>query len=316
MSKHTHPHFLQNENHFESSSNPSPLLPSRPPLNSIPDPSQHPLHHDFKEKPLSSKSYATRISEGISSAQKTPRLYARAKSTNSEPNSAQTTPSRTGPRVSTAAAAASHMRLPSQLGHAGGRGGNAPRVSRGISMAITEQLLADVPHFELDEDPLFWNDHNVQVLIRIRPLNNTELISQGYGRCLRQETAQTVVWLGHPETRFTFDHIACESISQEKLFRVAGLPMVENCMSGYNSCMFAYGQTGSGKTYTMMGEIDKMDGKLSDDCGITPRIFEYLFTRITKLREDLKKGVYVENLTEFSVRTVNDAQTFATGSCK
>lgn len=23
---------------------------------------------------------------------------------------------------------------------------------------------------------------------------------------------------------------------------VAGLPMVENCMSGYNSCMFAYGQ--------------------------------------------------------------------------
>lgn len=29
---------------------------------------------------------------------------------------------------------------------------------------------------------------------------------------------------------------------QEKLFNVAGLPMVENCMAGYNSCMFAYGQ--------------------------------------------------------------------------
>lgn len=29
---------------------------------------------------------------------------------------------------------------------------------------------------------------------------------------------------------------------QEMLFRVAGLPMVENCMSGYNSCVFAYGQ--------------------------------------------------------------------------
>jgi hypothetical protein len=29
---------------------------------------------------------------------------------------------------------------------------------------------------------------------------------------------------------------------QEKLFKVAGLPMVENCMAGYNSCMFAYGQ--------------------------------------------------------------------------
>lgn len=29
---------------------------------------------------------------------------------------------------------------------------------------------------------------------------------------------------------------------QEMLFRMAGLPMVENCLSGYNSCMFAYGQ--------------------------------------------------------------------------
>lgn len=94
---------------------------------------------------------------------------------------------------------------------------------------------------------------------------------------------------------------------QEKLFKVAGLPMVENCMSGYNSCMFAYGQvgpsvtsshvcwiaeammnsfnavlqTGSGKTYTMMGEISEIDGGLGGDCGMTPRIFEYLFTRIS-----------------------------------
>ncbi|KAL6952982.1 Kinesin-like protein KIN-12E [Sarracenia purpurea var. burkii] len=184
----------------------------------------------------------------------------------------------------------------------------------------------------------------MQVLIRIRPLSNTEMVSQGYGRCLRLESSQTLVWLGHPETRFTFDHIACETISQEKLFRVAGSPMVDNCMSGYNSCMFAYGQTGSGKTHTMMGEISQMDGKLNEDCGITPRIFEYLFTRISEeeeyrreerlkysckcsfleiyneqitdllepssnnllIREDLKKGVYVENLTEYSVKTVND----------
>ncbi|KAL7198449.1 hypothetical protein ACSBR2_020857 [Camellia fascicularis] len=29
---------------------------------------------------------------------------------------------------------------------------------------------------------------------------------------------------------------------QEKLFKVAGVPMVENCVEGYNSCMFACGQ--------------------------------------------------------------------------
>ncbi|PIA37974.1 hypothetical protein AQUCO_02900076v1 [Aquilegia coerulea] len=108
---------------------------------------------------------------------------------------------------------------------------------------------------------------------------------QGNVTCLKQENAQTLSWLGHPETRFTFDHIACEMISQEKLFKVAGLPMVENCMSGYNSCMFAYGQTGSGKTYTMMGNIHEIDGNLNDDCGMTPRIFEYLFTRISMEEE-------------------------------
>lgn len=28
---------------------------------------------------------------------------------------------------------------------------------------------------------------------------------------------------------------------------------MENCLSGFNTCLFAYGQTGSGKTFTMMG---------------------------------------------------------------
>ena len=31
-------------------------------------------------------------------------------------------------------------------------------------------------------------------------------------------------------------------VVQEDMFKVAGVPMVENCIAGYNSCMFAYGQ--------------------------------------------------------------------------
>jgi len=53
-----------------------------------------------------------------------------------------------------------------------------------------------------------------QVLVRIRPLNSAEVASQGYNRCLKQESANTVTWLGPPETRFTFDHVACETITQ------------------------------------------------------------------------------------------------------
>ncbi|CAA6675308.1 unnamed protein product [Spirodela intermedia] len=69
---------------------------------------------------------------------------------------------------------------------------------------------------------------------------------------------------------------------QEKLFKVAGVPMVDNCVSGYNSCMFAYGQTGSGKTHTMLGDIEGGTRRHSVNCGMTPRVFEYLFSKIQK----------------------------------
>ncbi|EOY33247.1 Kinesin, putative isoform 1 [Theobroma cacao] len=198
--------------------------------------------------------------------------------------------------------------------------------------------------FEFREDPSFWKDHNVQVIIRIRPLSSSEISLQGYGKCIRQESCQTITWTGHPESRFTFDIVADEYVSQENLFKVAGLPMVDNCMGGYNSCMFAYGQTGSGKTHTMLGDIEGGTRRHSVNCGMTPRVFEYLFTRIQKekearkdeklrfsckcsfleiyneqildlldpsstnlqIREDIKKGVYVDNLKEIEVTTARD----------
>ncbi|KAI3804977.1 hypothetical protein L1987_26916 [Smallanthus sonchifolius] len=222
--------------------------------------------------------------------------------------------------------------------------GNAAALSRGSPNTYTTVNTVEVPHFDLKEDPSFWMDHNVQVLIRIRPLNNMELSTHGYNRCLKQESAQCVTFVGHPETRFTFDHVACETIDQETLFRMAGLPMVENCLLGYNSCIFAYGQTGSGKTHTMLGEINELEVKPSPYRGMTPRMFQFLFARIIaeeesrvderltynckcsfleiyneqitdlldpsstnlQLREDVKKGVYVENLTEVEVHTVGD----------
>ncbi|OMO77011.1 hypothetical protein COLO4_25387 [Corchorus olitorius] len=198
--------------------------------------------------------------------------------------------------------------------------------------------------FEFREDPSFWKDHNVQVIIRIRPLSSSEISLQGYSKCVRQESSQTITWTGHPESRFTFDLVADEHVSQENLFKVAGLPMVDNCMGGYNSCMFAYGQTGSGKTHTMLGDIEGGTRRHSVNCGMTPRVFEYLFTRIQKekearkdeklrftckcsfleiyneqildlldpsstnlqIREDIKKGVHVENLKEIEVTSARD----------
>lgn len=84
-------------------------------------------------------------------------------------------------------------------------------------------------------------DYSEQVMIRIRPLNTTERDSQGYGRCLRQESAKTLVWLGHPETRFTFDHIACETISQVQI-------SLSLSISGF-SCLFSLNCASSGEIY-------------------------------------------------------------------
>jgi kinesin family protein 15 len=42
-------------------------------------------------------------------------------------------------------------------------------------------------------------------------------------------------------------------------------------------------QTGSGKTHTMLGDIEGGTRRHSVNCGMTPRVFEYLFSRIQKV---------------------------------
>ncbi|KAE8667192.1 Kinesin-like protein KIN12B [Hibiscus syriacus] len=110
--------------------------------------------------------------------------------------------------------------------------------------------------------------------------------------------------------------------------------------------VFAYGQTGSGKTYTIWGPANALlkENLSSDQQGLTPRVFERLFARINEeqikhadkqlkyqcqcsfleiyneqitdlldpnqrnlqIREDVKSGVYVENLTEKYVSSMKD----------
>ncbi|XP_073158747.1 kinesin-like protein KIN-12D [Henckelia pumila] len=263
----------------------------------------------------------------------------------SECNSTQSTPTKSVSKPPNPGFCLASSSRPQPYGSA--RVVNFGAMSKGIPSSYNSSSVVNtvvVPNFALKEDPSFWMEHNVQVLIRVRPLNNMEKSSYGFERCLKQESAQCISWVGQPETRFTFDHVACEAVDQETLFRVVGLPMVENCLSGYNSCMFAYGQTGSGKTYTMLGDTEELEVKPSTNRGMTPRVFEFLFARIRAeeeirkderlkynckcsfleiyneqitdlldplstnlmLREDIKKGVYVENLSEFEVTTVGD----------
>ncbi|KAF9669495.1 hypothetical protein SADUNF_Sadunf14G0113400 [Salix dunnii] len=130
------------------------------------------------------------------------------------------------------------------------------------------------------------------------------------------------------------------------MFQLVGAPLVENCLAGFNSSVFAYGQTGSGKTYTMWGPANALSDEnlLCDQQGLTPRVFQRLFDRINEeqikhtdkqlkyqcrcsfleiyneqitdlldpsqrnlqIREDMRTGVYVENLREECVFTMKD----------
>ncbi|XP_004296958.1 PREDICTED: kinesin-like protein KIN12B-like [Fragaria vesca subsp. vesca] len=141
-------------------------------------------------------------------------------------------------------------------------------------------------------------------------------------------------------------HGTSDSGVQLDIFQLVGVPLVENCMAGFNSSVFAYGQTGSGKTYTMWGPANALldENLSSDQQGLTPRVLERLFARINEeqikhadkqlkyqcqcsfleiyneqitdlldpnpkslqIREDVKSGVYVENLTEECVRNIKD----------
>lgn len=93
----------------------------------------------------------------------------------------------------------------------------------------------------------------MQVVVRVRPVNHREEELGGLV-CLQHLSKDTLRVMAYPEAlTFRFDHIAGEASDQAGIFRVAGQPVVENCLSGYNSCVFAYGQTGSGKTFTMLG---------------------------------------------------------------
>ncbi|CCG83519.1 Kinesin family protein [Taphrina deformans PYCC 5710] len=127
---------------------------------------------------------------------------------------------------------------------------------------------------------------------------------------------------------------------QSALHRCLGQEFVNHAFAGYNCCIFAYGQTGSGKTHSMMGS--------PLEPGLIPRICTGIFDQIEatkgdatfkvsinyyeiynetatdlllardprdrvkplKVRESPETGPYLENLSEFQVKTYEDVQAF------
>jgi kinesin family protein 3/17 len=133
---------------------------------------------------------------------------------------------------------------------------------------------------------------------------------------------------------FTFDYCYDQYSNQSKVFDTTARHVVDSALQGYNATIFAYGQTGAGKTYTMEGF--NRSGNV-EERGIIPRAIEQIFSHIQThagprmrylvrasylqiyneqisdllkpernnlaIREDKKRGVYVDGLSEWVVRS-------------
>ena len=174
---------------------------------------------------------------------------------------------------------------------------------------------------------------------------NTISLVEYIGLEINEENIQKE-WISSPQLfilhKYIFDEIFDINSSQEEVYNISAKPAVDSVLEGYNSTIFAYGQTGTGKTFTMEGFTYDNNDK---NKGIIPRTIENIFNYIennnnknTKfiiraaylqiynemisdllkpnninknlnIREDKKKGLYVENLSEWAVLNPKDIYT-------
>ncbi|EDO47601.1 predicted protein, partial [Nematostella vectensis] len=140
------------------------------------------------------------------------------------------------------------------------------------------------------------------------------------------------------ERRFVFDAVLPPAATNRQVYSYAGRPLVDAAFSGFNGTLMAYGQTGTGKTYTMMSRdgvcmqmVHKLFRRLVKDqqheykvCMSYLQIYqEKIYDLLNSnhklemvLREDPKKGVYVENLTEYVVRSADEVMSLMRSSKK
>lgn len=175
-----------------------------------------------------------------------------------------------------------------------------------------------------------------------RPYQCTSLVNESHRLITLSENLPSVVSRGtttedgllYATYRFTFDHVYDQDNTQEEVYQQSAKQVVLSCLQGYNAAIIAYGQTGTGKTYTMEGELQ---GPLR---GIIPRTVEDIFTYIENdpepsskylvrasylqiynevisdllkpektnlmIREDQRRGVFVDGLSEWVVRSPNE----------
>ncbi|KAM3666352.1 kinesin-like protein KIF11 isoform 1-T1 [Ammospiza maritima maritima] len=140
---------------------------------------------------------------------------------------------------------------------------------------------------------------NIQVVVRCRPFNASELKVSSYAvvDCdqARKEVSVRTGGVTDKSSRktYTFDMVFGAQAKQIDVYRSVVCPILDEVIMGYNCTVFAYGQTGTGKTFTMEGERSPNEEYTWEEdplAGIIPRTLHQIFEKLT------------ENGTEFSVK--------------
>ena len=188
---------------------------------------------------------------------------------------------------------------------------------------------------------------SIRVLCRIRPENAKEK-GNGFKPCINVISDNTLRIDQEPSAKepyheFTFDHVFPGVTTQNEIFQLAALPLLNEVFDGINCTLFCYGQTSSGKTFTMEGIREDKDLR-----GIIPRAMEFIFNKISsmsneiefsvkcsyyqiynekiqdlldtrktdlQIREDKTKGIWVDDCTEIYVASSTEmAEVFQCGA--
>ncbi|QQP50468.1 Kinesin 5 [Caligus rogercresseyi] len=97
---------------------------------------------------------------------------------------------------------------------------------------------------------------NIQVFVRVRPLNESEKASRSYSVLEAVEGKRIVVKEKSNSSltkTYSFNGVFEPEVPQGPVYARVVKPLIEQVMMGYNCTVFAYGQTGTGKTFTMEG---------------------------------------------------------------
>jgi hypothetical protein len=200
------------------------------------------------------------------------------------------------------------------------RGGSAPVTPR---TSDTESDISPLIRYGSKLQRNTVKTSQIQVAVRVRPFSQNETNCSNCIDINNTKNQLTIHSKDGISNSYEFDKIFDMDSTQDDVFQICGLDIINGAFEGYNGCILAYGQTGSGKTHTMVGSAETTNdiAKTTNDIakttnGLIPQMLTNIFERINSA-EDSKDycvtisylEIYAEkirDLLDFSAKNASD----------